>query len=149
MKKSVLILTALLATNANALETLSSKELLSLCQSDSDPKAAICTGYVNGFIDGAFATDPRVAERVVGEMREEESFSQRAMRTRLGIVADRYGPSYYAGFCIPADMGVDVIVSELREAMIRDSGTYREKNARDYVYDLLQTEHPCSDDEKR
>ena len=49
-------------SSAHALDTLDSQELLALCQSEKQAEVAVCTGYINGFLDGAFATDPRVAE---------------------------------------------------------------------------------------
>jgi hypothetical protein len=139
----ILALGIVFTAGAHALETLSSGQLLALCQSDSGPEAAVCTGYINGFLDGAFATDPRAAESVESEIGEEESFSERAMRTRLGTVTPRYEPSHYADFCISADMPVDAIRTELKDSMMQDSDSYRQENAREYLYELLQNKHPC------
>ena len=143
MRAYMLVLGIILSAGVQALETLSSDELLALCQAEEDPASKVCTAYINGFLDGAFATDPRVVESVLSEMQQEESFSERAIRTRLGISIERFGPSYYAGFCIPAAMPVATIVLELQEAMQADSGSYAQKNARDYLYELLQSKHPC------
>jgi len=143
MRPVTLALCALVSTGAQALETLGSKELVALCQSGSKAEVAVCTAYINGFLDGAFATDPRVAENIVSEMQAEESFSERAIRTRLGNSIDRFGPSYYAGFCIPGDRPMEAILTELRAAAQDESELAREYNARDFLYQLLQKQYPC------
>jgi hypothetical protein len=130
-------------SSAHALDTLDSQELLALCQSEKQAEVAVCTGYINGFLDGAFATDPRVAENVVTEMGRGETFSDRAIRTRLGITLERYGPSYYAGFCLPADLSTDTLLAELRDAATEEAVDPGQHNARDYLYRLLQLKHPC------
>jgi len=126
---------------ALALETISSVSLVKLCQSEAQQDVAVCDGYINGFIDGAFATDPRVAENVVNELEKTETFSERAMRTRLGITLEQFGPSYYAGFCIPLEVPVATIHADLRDAA--NSNASREVNARDYLYEILQSRYPC------
>ena len=138
-----LALAILVSSGAQALETLSREELLVLCRSDSPADVAVCAGYINGFLDGAFATDPGVVDGVVREMQAEESFSERAVRTRLGISLERFGPSYYAGFCIPEDLPMATIVDELLEAAQGEVDHPAGENARDYLYRLLQTRHPC------
>jgi hypothetical protein len=106
---------------------------------------AVCSGCINGFLDGAFATDPGVVDRVVSEIQTEESFSERAIRTRLGNTLASFGPSYYAGFCIPADLSMDTIVEELLGAAQEEVDHTGEQSARDYLYGLLQARHPCED----
>jgi len=141
MKKYIPMLGLLLAGNVQALETLGSATLIGYCQSEEPHQVEICTTYINGFLDGAFATDPRVAENIVSELREEEPFTERAMRTRLGLTLDRFGPSYYADFCIPAELPVATIRGDIQKAPEPTGATG--VNARDYLYQLLQTRYPC------
>lgn len=141
------MLGTILSAGTYALETLDSQELLAQCQSENAGEVAICTGYINGFLDGAFATDPGVVENVVTEMGKQETFSERAIRTRLGKTQERYGPSYYAGFCISADLSMDTILAELREAARQDVSDTSQHNTRDYLYRLLQAKHPCPSSE--
>lgn len=145
MRLVSLALGIIVSTGVQALETLSREELLAMCRSESPAKVAVCTGYINGFLDGAFATDPGVVDSVVREMETQESFSERAIRTRLGNTLERFGPSYYAGFCIPGDLPMEAIVEELLEAAQQDTDHTGQENARDYVYRLLQSRHPCQD----
>jgi len=145
MKRYGLALGIFLSAGAQALETLGRDELLSLCRSESPGGVAVCSGCINGFLDGAFATDPGVVDRVVSEIQTEESFSERAIRTRLGNTLASFGPSYYAGFCIPADLSMDTIVEELLGAAQEEVDHTGEQSARDYLYGLLQARHPCED----
>jgi hypothetical protein len=145
MRLVSLALGIIVSTGVQALETLSREELLALCRSESPAEVAVCAGYINGFLDGAFATDPGVVDSVVREMETQESFSERAIRTRLGNTLERFGPSYYAGFCIPADLPMDTIVEELLDAAQQDIDHAGQENARDYVYRLLQSRHPCQE----
>ncbi len=141
-----LVIGIVLSNGVQALETLGREELLALCRSDSPKEVAVCAGYLNGFLDGAFATDPGVVDSVVREIETQESFSERAIRTRLGNTLERFGPSYYAGFCIPGDLPMEAIVEELLDAAQQDiHHAGQDDNARDYVYRLLQSRHPCQD----
>ncbi len=85
------------ASDARAVEALSTEELISHCavyEEDPDGEDGIfCVRYIQGFIDGAVATDERVTYNVAAEYARDESFTERAIRTRLGSRLDRYGPS--------------------------------------------------------
>lgn len=146
MRLLCLALGMIVSTGAQSLETLSREELLVLCRSDKPAEVAVCSGYINGFLDGAFATDPGVVDSVVSQIQTEESFSERAIRTRLGTTLERFGPSYYAGFCIPGDLAMDTIVRELLEVAQEKLDHAAKENARDYLYRLLQTHHPCEEE---
>ena len=140
------------ANNALAVEALSTEELISHCvvyEDDPDGEDGIfCVRYIQGFIDGAVATDERVTYNVADEYDREETFTERAIRTRLGSRIDRYGPSYYAEFClgepVPLAAVVRVVVADLLEL---ESLEGREL-ARDVVYATLRTEYPCDTDDE-
>jgi hypothetical protein len=136
-----------LGSAAHAFEDLTSVELLVMCQSDSPGEEKACLAYIHGFVDGAVATDPRVIENVVADMEESETFSERAMRTRLGITMDRFGPSYYADFCIADEMPVTEIRKVLLEETSSHSTADSPVSARDYVYRMLQLRYPCQTSE--
>ncbi len=137
---------------ASAVEVLSSAELASHCnhyREDPDGEDGIfCVRYIQGFIDGAVATDERVTMNVAAEYDAgDESFAERAMRTRLGSRLERYGPSYYAEFClgepVPLAEVVDKVVSSLAEAEY----IAERQRARDVVYRVLRDNYPCLPDE--
>ena len=76
-------------TSAKAIEALTTEELASHCShSEKDPQgvdAVFCVRYIQGFIDGAVAIDERVVSNMVTG-KKEETFSERAMRTRVGKI---------------------------------------------------------------
>ena len=149
---TALLLATLYATEAAAVEALSTEELILHCavyEDDPDGKDGIfCVRYIQGFIDGAVATDERVTYNVAAEYDREESFTERAIRTRLGSRLNRYGPSFYAEFClgdpVPLAEVVDVVVADL---LSLESVEDRER-ARDVVYATLRREFPCETDDE-
>ena len=148
MRFSMLLLSALLtAPMAWAVEPLSTAELVSHCDKYYDEQATedrvFCVRYIQGFIDGAVATDERVAENVAKEYEKEESFSQRAARTRIGNRLDRFGSSVYADFCL----GDPVPLKEVVEHVVADAQSEElvaaSPLARDLVYRTLRQHYPC------
>lgn len=133
-------------TSAKAVEALTSQELASHCSHyEKDPKgidAVFCVRYIQGFIDGAVTTDERVVSNIVTG-KEEETFSERAMRTRLGKLR-LYGSTYYADFClndpIQLNEAVEKVVSDLMNKTIVDKA----KLARDVVYQSFRNNYPCN-----
>ena len=134
-------------SDALAVEALSTEELISHCvvyEEDPDGEDGIfCVRYIQGFIDGAVVTDERVTYNVADEYDREESFTERAIRTRLGSRIDRYGPSYYAEFCL----GEPVPLAEVARVVIADLLALEDlagrELARDVVYATLRREYPC------
>ncbi len=147
-----LLLAALYAAEAAAVEALSTEELTLHCavyEDDPDGEDGIfCVRYIQGFIDGAVATDERVTYNVAAEYDKQESFTERAIRTRVGSRLNRYGPSYYAEFClgdpVPLADVVEVVVADLLGLESTDGRAY----ARDVVYATLRREYPCETDGK-
>ena len=151
MIRGLMLMTALLlaAPAALAVEALSTEELMSHCEKYYDEQAredrVFCMRYIQGFIDGAVATDERVTRNVVGEYEQEESFSERAARTRIGTRMERYGPSVYAEFCL----GDPVPLKEVVEHVVQDA-TDPERVAanplaRELVYQTIREHYPCPD----
>ena len=140
------------ASDARAVEALSTEELISHCavyEEDPDGEDGIfCVRYIQGFIDGAVATDERVTYNVAAEYARDESFTERAIRTRLGSRLDRYGPSYYAEFCL----GEPVPLAEVARVVIADllalENLEGRELARDVVYATLRREYPCDAEEQ-
>ena len=138
---------ALRPESAEAVEALSTEELISHCvvyEQDPDGEDGIfCVRYIQGFIDGAVATDERVTFNVADEFDREETFTERAIRTRLGSRIERYGPSYYAEFClgepVPLKTVVELVIADLLDS-VRVAG---QPLARDVVYATLRREFPC------
>lgn len=139
-------LTVLASSNASAVEALSTEELASHCiYYEAEPESVdsvFCVRYIQGFIDGAVATDERVTKNVADEYERDESFSERAIRTRLGRRIETF-ETYYAEFCL----GEPIPLRAVAELVIVDlENIERMSNqplARDFVYTTLRLNFPC------
>ena len=133
--------------DANAVEALSTEELKSHCdyfEDDPEGKDGIfCVRYVQGFIDGAVATDERVTYNVANEYDREETFTERAIRTRLGQRIERFGPSYYAEFCLGQPLPLKTVVQSVVNDLLNTDRVANQPLARDFVYTTLRQEFPC------
>ena len=143
---------ALASSNADAVEALSTEELVSHCNyHEQDPESVdgvFCVRYIQGFIDGAVATDERVTNNVANEYDRDESFAERAIRTRVGSRIDRF-QTYYAEFClgetIPLKTVVELVIADLDDAQ----RVANQPLARDFVYATLRTQFPCDASEEQ
>ena len=143
-----IILTALACSKAEAVETLTAEELASHCVGFPDDIDSVdgqyCIRYIQGFIDGAVATDVRVMLNVEAEASGSESFSERAIRTRKIDRNARLRAASYAEFClgdpVPLVEVVAKVVDDLGERM---KATDSPGTARDVVYESLRRHYPC------
>lgn len=142
----------LVADRANAIENLSTPELAEHCAfyyEDREGKDAIfCIRYVQGFIDGAVATDERVLENVSREIEEDETFSERAIRNRIGSRISRNGPTVYADFCIGDLDSLESVVEKVVDDLASRKVLEEELLARDAVFSTLRREFPCDPDDE-
>lgn len=137
----------LMACTANGVEALTTDELTSHCRLyDPDPDGidgTFCVRYIQGFIDGAVATDEAVTFNVSNEYEREESFSERAIRTRVGSRLDRFGPSVYAEFCLGEPVPLREVVEHVVADLLESEQPHEAPLARDVVYSTLRREYPC------
>jgi hypothetical protein len=133
-------------TEANAVEVLTAEELASHCEAFPDDAESVdgeyCVRYIQGFIDGAIATDVRVMLNM--EAEKEETFTERAIRTRMIDRNLQLRASGYAEFClgdpVPLAEVVTKVVADLDERMKAMDST---SSARDVVYESLRRNYPC------
>ena len=137
----------LAAPKVSAIEPLTAIQLQEVCgdveTSLDTPEARLCIFYVKGFLDGAVATDARVAENVVAEMEKEERFTERAIRTRVGSRIRDFGPSVYAGFCVGQPDPISDVVLHVREELGRYDNL-ENVQAQSVVYASLRRHYPCN-----
>lgn len=111
------IVLAALSGRAHSVEPLSTPELAEYCAfyyDDRDGKDAIfCIRYVQGFIDGAVATEARVLENIATEFDEDETFAERAIRSRIGTRISLRGPTVYADFCLGESNSLEEVVEKV------------------------------------
>jgi hypothetical protein len=149
LRYGLITLAMLLASSsAWSVEALSSDELLSHCNHYHEPEAEadriFCVRYIQGFIDGAVATDERVMQNVARELGGEESFAQRATRTRIGSRLDRFGASMYAEYCLGDPVPLKEVVDHVVEDAQDPELVGRIPLARDLVYQALRIHYPCT-----
>ena len=145
---TLLVAVALFATSAHAIQPLSAEALAGYCdrvveEPESD-ESWQCIVYVKGFLDGAIATDARVAENVASEIDNQESFTERAIRTRVIKRMERMGPSVYAEFCVGLPVPIEDVVRHVAEELDEQKpldGTY----AQTIVYKALREHYPCTE----
>lgn len=137
----------LVAERANSVEPLSTPELAEHCAfyyEDRDGKDAIfCVRYVQGFIDGAVATDARVLENVARQFDEDETFTERAIRSRIGSRINRRGPTVYADFCLGEPDSLEEVVEKVVDDLANRKVLDQDLLARDAVFSTLRREYPC------
>lgn len=128
-----------------AIETLTAQELILHCKDFPDRSESTdgqyCIRYIQGFIDGAVATDERVMINVENEMKRKETYTERAIRTR----SPRDRAARYAEFClgdpVPLREVVEKVVTDLNERKY----TEEDFAARVAVYASLRKRYPCSE----
>ncbi len=143
-----LVSTIFASAEADAVEILSAEELASHCTAFPDDVDSVdgqyCVRYVQGFIDGAVATDVRVMLNIEAEAEARESFADRAKRTRMIDRNSQRRAAGYAEFClgdpVPLAEVVGKVVEDLDERVkaMDSPGT-----ARDVVYESLRRHYPC------
>ncbi len=142
-----------LLQQAAAVEPLSTEELAEHClHYHDDPHgkdAVFCARYVQGFIDGAVATDERVTLNVAAEIRRDESLTERAFRTRApSRLLANYGATVYAEFCLGAPVPLKEVVEHVIEDLRQHQVIEAHLLARDAVYAVLRRDYPCAVDVK-
>lgn len=139
--------------SAKALEVLSAQELASHCtfivNEPDGVDAQYCVRYIQGFIDGAIATDARVMLNTENAFSEKETFTERAMRTRLPTRSDRSRAANLAGFCLeeplPLRDVVTVVVADLAALQSEPESTHLNEPAMEVVYKSLLKNYPCKE----
>ena len=135
------------SADADAVEVLSAEELASHCAEFHDDPDGVdgqyCVRYIQGFIDGAIATDVRVMLNMEAE-RGEETFTERAIRTRIIDRNSLTRAAGYAEFCLgdPVPL-VEVVTRVVGDLDERVKATESSGTARDAVYESLRRHYPC------
>lgn len=149
----LIVLVALLSIEkAVAVEPLSTKELAEHCihyaENPTGEDAIFCVRYVQGFIDGAVATDERVALNVAREYEKKETYSERAIRVRSpSRILSRYGATVYAEFCLGAPVPLKQVVEHVINDLMNRKVLEDTLLARDAVYAMLRRDYPCEVDD--
>ncbi len=137
------------SVKTHALEVLSAAELAAYCQAVDDDRddddAASCIRYVQGFVDGAVATDVRVMINVEAEAATDP-LTRRAMRTRMIDRNEQRRAAGFAEFCLAEPVALmEIVHAVIDDLNSRTAGGQSADTARDLVYDSLRRHYPCQD----
>jgi len=111
-----------------------------------DPR---CEAFILGFLQGALITDSAIIESYNETLdsdktvKTKRSFSDRAMRTRLGARSEP--ATQRAGYCLPKNQNIYLItknVASKLKARFRNQKNISSMAAQQ-VYLVLQDEYPC------
>ena len=151
---AALILSTLIYNQkTHAVQPLSTQELAAHCSHYSDDPVGIdavfCTHYVQGFIDGAIATDVTVMKNVVAEYEGNETFTERALRTRSPSREPSIDDaSFYAEFCLSEEVSLSEVVEHVITDLANREIVEHTLLARDAVYAMLKRDYPCESQDK-
>lgn len=140
----------LLSGKAGSVEPLSTPELAEHCshyyENREGEDAIFCVRYVQGFIDGAVATDERVLENIAAEIDRDETFTERAIRNRIGSRIRLRGPTVYADFCLGEPDSLESVVENVVDDLANREHLDENLLARDAVFATLRRVYPCDSD---
>ncbi|MFK8020745.1 MAG: Rap1a/Tai family immunity protein [Pseudomonadales bacterium] len=152
---SLSLMFGVFTTSLQAIEALPANELFEHCalyHEDPEGKDAIfCVRYIQGFIDGAIATDERVLKNLEAEYSAtNETFSARAIRMRSSDrqrqrLLERFGASSYADICLGAPVPLMAVVQIVVENLNGKADQWPDnKSAREVVLATLTEHYPCA-----
>ncbi|MFQ3323815.1 MAG: hypothetical protein ACI90U_001638 [Pseudomonadales bacterium] len=128
----------------NSVERLSASELVSHCEFSSKQAASVdgqfCIRYIQGFIDGAVATDERVLLNVEAELDKTETYVERAARVRGVSSPDR--AAQCAELCLGEPESLQKVVGHVVDDL-KTSSLAADAMARTVVYGSLRKSYPC------
>lgn len=132
------------ANTVNAVEPLSAIALASHCkvlpEQADNIDGQFCIRYIQGFIDGAVATDERVLLNVEAEFEKKETYTERATRVRGLGLRDR--AERYAEFCLGDPVSLREVVTRV-VGDLKASNLVADAMARTVVYASLRKHYPC------
>lgn len=143
----VTLIISIATSSAWAVEALSTEELKLHCavynENPEGTDGVFCIRYIQGFIDGAVATDERVAHSVADEYGRVETATERHIRARLASSIEKFGSSYYAGYCLGEPLPLVEVVGKIITDLMEFENLEGRELARDVVYETLRREYPC------
>lgn len=143
----LLVLTTI-TQSALAITPLSAKELASHCalypKNPDSLDGQFCVRYIQGFIDGAIATDAQVMLNVEAEiLQDKETITERAFRTRVAGQSLQQRAEQYAEYCLGEEIELLEIVNKVVESLIDRGEIDPTILARRVVYGTLKKNYPC------
>ena len=145
---SMLLWLCLAPAPASAEEWLTGGELERSCelllQDPASSNGLLCLAFVQGFIAGADTSLSAVSPRSAASSSKEETYADRAARTRLGTLRLQQIQSRYGRYCI-GDQVTAVEVVEKVTVYLESHPEASNVTAHDAVREALVFSFPCED----
>jgi hypothetical protein len=144
----ILLVLITITKNALAITPLSAKELASHCvvypKAPDSLDGQFCVRYIQGFIDGAIATDAQVMLNIEAEiLKDKETLTERALSTRGAGQSSQKRVEKYAEYCLGEEIELVEIANKVIEALIARGEIDSTILARRVVYGTLKKDYPC------
>lgn len=101
-----------------------------------------CFQYVKGFLDGASLSDKQIMKNIGAKEDELSAFSERALRTRVGITRGEVPATLLAEFCLPNSAATDDVVLKVLQAL--KNVKIKSDIDEEMVYENIKRIFPCS-----
>tara|TARA_R110002110_G_scaffold415561_1_gene650782 strand:- start:83025 stop:83501 length:477 start_codon:yes stop_codon:yes gene_type:complete len=124
-------------------------EVVRSCVAGQDGDAvamALCSSYIEGFLDGALVTDTAIVNNISSGKggAEASDFMTRAYQTRVGSSRGVLPATYLAEFCLPADLPRSSLVERLAKLLASHRfDTAKRETVADALYDEIKRSFPC------
>ena len=143
-----LIILMTISQSTFAVTPLTAKELASHCvlypKSPDSIDGQFCVRYIQGFIDGAIATDSQVMLNVEADiLKDKETITERALRTRVATQSSQQRAEQYAEYCLGEEIELLEIVNKVVESLVARGEIEPTILARRLVYGTLKKNYPC------
>lgn len=145
----VLTSLAVVAGPVSAADRLTAAELEKRCrvfiESPAEPEGEVCIAFVQGFLAGLRTAEERQVT-VLAE-RKEESFAERAARTRAGWLIQHFRSLQGNEYCVPADVsGAEALQRVTAYLAAYEDGRNSNRKPLELVHSALEQIFPCADD---
>jgi len=136
------------SAEASPVEWLTGQDLEQSCdlllEDARNPDGGLCLAFIQGFIAGADTSDGvGVADNAPSSRPEDETYAQRAARTRLGTLRmQQVQPSTGPAYCIDETTSAIEVVKKVT-AYLEDHAGTADLTACDAVREALVYSFPC------
>jgi hypothetical protein len=143
----LLLLFFIASAKASPAEWLTGHHLEQSCdlllEDAGTPDGGLCLAFIQGFIAGAEASDGTVVPDTTASSRSDETYSERAARTRLGTLRmQQIQPSTRPAYCVDETTPAIEVVKKVT-AYLEDHANAADLTAGDAVRKALVYSFPC------
>ncbi|WP_417624671.1 Rap1a/Tai family immunity protein [Paremcibacter congregatus] len=142
--------TALFSSPSQGMDWLDELDLRSQCASylkaPEGRAGVLCESFIQGYLSGIHALRREVDSKIDKKRSPTgESFSDRAIRTRVGSRLKYIDPALHRGFCIANDVSPDVVVRKVVRYLDEHEGDTPLPDNK-ILFNALLENFPCNEE---